>query len=280
MVEENDDQLPLYQVELRDLSRALCGALFVALPLHFTMEMWSRARVISAWMLIIIIVAAYFLNVGYGFYSGFKSKTARQNPWLDAFESMGIGFFASTITLLLIDQITIAMTPGIILSCIALEMVPCSFGASLAKSQLGTTGSEGDERDLTEGWTKDKTKLIASLLGAVMFSFNIAATEEPILISTSIKPLQLIGIILFSLYISYLMVFNSGFAKQEEYDGIMGEKWAETAICYAISIIVSAALLWMFGYFTFDTPLAMSLPWIVTLGYATTLGGSAGRLII
>ena len=278
---EDDKTKPLWWVEVEDLSRALCGALFLALPLHFTLEMWERARVIPPWMLIVILVATYFLNVGYAFFSGYKGKVARQNPWLDAVSSMGIGAVASAITLLLIDQLTYQMTPQIVMSCIALEMVPTSFGASLAKSQLGA-GNDDEEEDLTDRWSRDKTKILGSLLGASIFSFNIAATQEPILISTSIQPLQLIGIVVFSLFVSYLMVFMTGFIDNGEPDAgeIMGPQWAETVICYALSLLVSAVLLWMFGYLTPSTPPAMALPWVVVLGYATTLGGAAGRLVL
>ena len=277
-VDNEGESVPLYKIEIRDLSRGFCGALFLALPLHYTMEMWDRARVIPAWMLAVIIVAAYFLNVGYCFYSNFKGKPARQNPWWDALESMGVGFAASAITLLLVDQLTKQMSFDIVLCCIALEMVPTSFGASLAKSQL-SVGNDDD--DLTDGWSQDKKKIIASLLGGVMFAFNIGATQEPILIATSINHWQLIGIVLFSLFASYLMVFMTGFeADDKQENSILGPDWAETSIAYAVSLLVSAALLWMFGYLTPETPHTLAIPWIVVLGYATTLGGSAGRLVI
>lgn len=277
-VDQGGEQKTLFRAEIEDLSRAFCGALFLALPLHFTMEMWDRARVISPLALLLILIACYFINVGYGYYSGYKGKVSRQNPWLDAFTCMGIGFIASLITLLLIDQLTSQMSWEVIISCVALEMVPTSFGAALAKSQLGTGE---DEDDLTESWSRDKTKMLASLLGGIMFAFNVGATQEPILIATSAKSLQMIGIIGFSLFVSFLMVFMTGFLEREDNPGgIMGPKWAETVICYAISLLVSAALLWMFGYLQSDTPPAMALPWIVVLGYATSLGGSAGRLVI
>jgi len=268
----------LYKVEIRDLSRAFCGALFLALPLHYTMEMWERARSIPAWMMIIILVVAYFLNVGYCYYSNFKEKPTRQMPWLDALESIGVGMVASTITLLLIDQLTSQMSFEMIVSCIALETVPTSFGASLAKSQLSASNKDNDQ---TKGWSKDKKKLIACLLGGLMFAFNVGATQEPIIIATSVNNFQLIGIVLFSLFVSYLMVFMTEFLEDQEDKGtILGPEWAETVICYSISLLVSAALLWMFGYLTLSTPHELAIPWIVVLGYATTLGGSAGRLII
>lgn len=277
-IESDGEIVPLYTVEIRDLSRGFCGALFLALPLHYTMEMWDRARMIPAWMMAVIIVVAYFLNVGYCYYSNFKGKPARQDPWWDALESMGVGFIASAITLLLIDQLSPQMSFDIVLCTIAIEMIPTSFGASLAKSQLAAAN---DKDDLTDPWSQDKTKIIASLLGGTMFAFNIGATQEPILITTSINHYQLIGIVVFSLFVSYLMVFMTGFeVKEKKEDTIMAPNWAETSITYVVSLLVSAALLWMFGYLTPATPHQLAIPWIIVLGYATTLGGSAGRLVI
>ena len=278
--DQDGNSHPLYRIEIQDLSRGLCGALFLALPLHFTMEMWDRARAIPALMLIVIILVAYLLNVGFAYFSNYKNKVSRQVPWLDALTCMGIGFFASTITLVLIDQLSHQMSTEVLINCIALEMVPTSFGAALAKSQLGV-GSTNKVPDLTKNWSRDKIKITAATLGAFMFSFNVAATQEPILITTSIKPWQLIGIIVFSIAISYLMVFLTGYeTKERDHKGIMGKKWAETIVCYAISIVVSALLLVMFGYLDFQTPLSLALPWIIVLSYATSLGGSAGRLVI
>jgi len=270
----------LLTVEINDLARAFCGALFLALPLHFTMEMWALARTIPAYKMIIIVVAGYLLNVCYHYFSGFNNDVPKQQPWFDAFTSMGVGLVASAITMLLIDQLTYQMSTEAIINCVVLEMVPTSFGASLAKSQL--SGDLSKREDLTNGWGNDKKKLLGATLGAVMFAFNVASTQEPVVIATSVKSLQLIGILLFSLWVSYLMINIAQFKEREEDDGrsIMGPIWAETTICYVISLLVSAALLWMFGYLTTTTPANLWVPWVVVLSYATTLGGAAGRLVI
>ena len=170
------------------------------------------------------------------------------------------------------------MGPEVIIKCIALESVPTSFGASLAKSQLSAKEKDPDQ---TAGWSQDKKKLLACLLGGLMFAFNIGATQEPIVIATSINSFQLMGIVLFSLFVSYLMNFMTGFEMDErDQDTILGPQWAETTVCYSVSLLASAALLWMFGYLTLSTPHSLAIPWIIVLGYATTLGGSAGRLVI
>lgn len=271
---KQDEKEPLFRVEIKDLARGFCGALFLAVPLHFTMEMWERARAISSTNLIIIILFAYLANVGFNMFTSYKEVEERRTIFLDALTAMGIGFLAASITMIFTNQVSLLIPLETTLKVITLEMVPTSFGASLAVSQLG--GGSSDSR-----YSADVRKVIGSTLGAIMFSFNIAATAEPILISYSLLPWQLIGLVVLSLFVSFLMVFIAGFVDREpDEGGVLGRKWVETAVTYIISLIVSASLLWMFGYVTIDTPLSMSLPWIVVLGYATTLGSSAGRLVI
>lgn len=279
-VEFQDKKQRLSVVECKDLARGFCGALFLALPLHFTFEMWERAKVIPDWDLLIIIVLAYFANVGFLFFSGFKPQLSRQAAWFDAFSSMGIGFVASAITLVLIDQLSHEMPIETALKLVALEMVPTSFGASLAKSQLGGKDNK-QEKDVNRLYSDDFKKIVGALLGALMFSFNIAATQEPIFITTSIKWWQITGLMLFSIIVSYLFVFVANFIdRDEQKKGIMSDKWAETAVTYAISLLVSAGLLWMFGYLGPQVPWQMILSWTVVLGYCTSLGSAAGRLVI
>ena len=81
MIETDNGEEPLYRVEIRDLTRAFCGGLFVALPLHYTMEMWERARVMPVWVILLLIPITYFLNVGFALFSGYKVQVKRQAIW-------------------------------------------------------------------------------------------------------------------------------------------------------------------------------------------------------
>ena len=279
-VKIKDREEKLGSIEIKDFTRGFCGALFFALPLHFTMEMWERAKVIPDWDIALIIVGTFFVNIGFLVFSGYKPQLKRQAEWFDALGSMGIGLLASTITLFLIDQLSYDMPFETIAKVITLQMVPTSFGASLAKSQLGAKGNKQDD-DVAKLHSDDFKKIVGALLGSLLFAFNIAATYEPIVITTSIQWFQIIGLICFSLFVSFLMIFVANFIDRDnQTKGIMGAKWAETVVSYAISLIVSAGLLWMFGYLGPDTPWVMALSWTVVLGYCTSLGSAAGRLII
>lgn len=71
-----DECDPAWLVEMRDIARGFGGAVFVSLPLLYTMEMWKHGRSIPLWSLVLIMIGGYFANVGLCAYSGF-----RQTQW-------------------------------------------------------------------------------------------------------------------------------------------------------------------------------------------------------
>lgn len=278
---QNDRAIPLWKVELHDLARGLCGGLIVALPLLYTLEMWERARYIASLDLMLILIAAYFINVAASFFCGFKARQKRVSPWFDALTAMGIGAFASVATLYLIGRFGFDTPPKVLISMVTLELIPVSLGVSLAKNQLGASRSCDEEDERT--WAGvDSRKLLATLIGAILFAFNVAPTVEPKVILTTITPWHIIAIALFSLFISWLMVENARFQNPDNQGKgkFLALPWVETVVSYLVSLLVSASFLWTFGYIDLGTDMITVLSWVIVLGYATTLGGSAGRLIL
>ena len=280
-VGSNGGKEKLWILEAKDLARGFCGALFLALPLLYTLELWERARVIPGWMLALILLAAYFGNVGFALFNGFKAETERKAAWFDAFAAMGLGLLASGITLLLIGRYSLATPPDLIVKLLLLEAIPCSFGASLAINQLGARQSGSEKKELEDNFSADFKKLLGTTLGATMFAFNVAPTIEPRVITLEISPWHTLFILLFSLAVSFVIVFFAGFVEQDQNEGgVLRTKWTETLVAYLVSLAVAALLLWMFGYVDLATPPNVAIPWVITMGYATTLAGSAGRLIL
>lgn len=281
VIERGGEPGKLYMVELRDIARGFCGALFLALPLLYTEEMWERARVMPNWDLALFVAFAYLGNVGFALFNGFKSDLKRKAAWFDALTSMGIGLVASSVSLLLIGRYTFGTPTDLVVKLLLLETIPSSFGASLAINQLGARGQKGDGPTMERAYSADFTKIIGTILGALMFSFNIAPTIEPKIITYTISWWHTLAIILFSLFVSYLMVFFAGFITQDDEEGgVLQSRWVETIVAYLVSLIISGLLLWAFGYLTWNTSLNIAIPWLATMGYATTLGGSAGRLVL
>lgn len=279
VVESDGERRPLWIIEIHDLARGFAGALFLALPLLFTLEMWQRARVIPIWDLVLIMLLAYFANVGFSLFNGFKPDLQRKAAWFDAVTSLGIGLVASAVTLILINQVNGDVPVPTSVKLILLEAVPASFGASLAVNQLGSRGSKSG-KELQDAFSPDFKKVLGTLLGALMFSFNIAPTVETQIIGNGLTWWHTLGIVAFSLAVSALLVFYAGFVERDNTSGVLRPRWLETLVAYLVSLAVSAFLLWTFGYIDTDTPLALVVPWVVTMGYGTTIAGAAGRLIL
>lgn len=283
VVEFGGEKQKLWQVEARDLARGFCGALFLALPLLYTLEMWERARAMPSWDLVIVVVLTYFGNVGFALFGNYKAEPERQNIWLDAATAMGIGLVASAITLFLVGRYGLNTPPEIMIKVLLLETVPSSFGASLAINQLGKrdTGESCDDDDkIIDHFGPDFRKILGTILGATIFAFNVAPTIEPKVITYHSTWWHTLAILAFSLVVSWLMVFFASFCEPDSESGVLRHKGLETVVSYLTSLAIGAGLLWMFGYLNFNTPPQVAIPWVITLGYATTLGGSAGRLIL
>ncbi|WP_298918307.1 DUF2391 family protein [uncultured Algimonas sp.] len=281
-VEEREDKL--YRHEVRELLRGFCGALFVALPLLYTQEMWERARNIDEAVLIAIMVGAYVITVGYISYSGFKTGRTRTQIFWDAATAMGLGLVASIVTLYITARVTLDTPLAVLVCLLALMVVPTGFGAALAINQLGKRGGGGEDGEdsvAVELLGKDWEKLLATALGGTLFAFNIVPTIEPKVMLADIGPKHALAILVFSVMVSYGINYTAQFHKRREnHQGVLSSKWLSTLVCYLVSLLTSAAWLWAFGYLGLDTPLRMAIVWVIIVGYATTLGGAAGRLVL
>ncbi|WP_158284777.1 DUF2391 family protein [Oricola cellulosilytica] len=274
------DMLPLWKLELYSLNRAFCGALLVALPLLYTMEMWDRPRLLPGWLVVLWMIFGVFLCAAFFLFSGFRKENLKRSVVLDGVTSMGVGIFASAMTLLLIGRYQWGESLDIIARLVALESVPTGMGASVAISQLGGRGAVARSNPASR-INPDLRALLATFLGALLFSFNIAPTVEHQVIAQSVGGWHVAGIALFSLITSWLLVFHT------RTEGVSGDErvaltdtFSSTIFSYLSALIASYAMLWLFGYLTPGMPLHLQVVHTIILGYAATLGGAAGRILL
>lgn len=270
---------PAWEVELRDLARGFAGALFVSLPLLFTMEMWEHARSLSHWAVIGMLIAGYFANVGLCAYASFRQTHWVAGYFWDGLVCLGIGAVASVVTLLAAGIIDFGLSTEILVKMIALEMVPTGLGAAVARNQLGASDS-ASAKDRSP-FSADMSVVVGTLLGGVLFAFNVAPTIEPKVITLDQSWWLVIATVVLSLAVSYLIVHlaqfsEHDFSRRKIFDG----PFVETAFSYALALLVSFALLSAFGYVQLSDPASTWIPIVVTMAYATTLGGAAGRLVL
>jgi uncharacterized membrane protein len=116
----------------------------------------------------------------------------------------------------------------------------------------------------------------------MLFGANVAPTEEIVRIALAVSPWHLLAMVGVSLLLGTLILFFSDFpgAKRFVYDDEGVARIAgKSALNYVIALASAAAILWFFGRFEGLTP-AVILAQVVVLAVATTLGASAGRLLL
>ena len=156
-----------------------------------------------------------------------------------------------------------------------------AIGVSVGTAQLG--GNDGVE----ETGMVDKHEvafggqLTLAVCGAVLFAANVAPTEEIILIGIELPGYQLAGLGLATMALGALILFYSDFLGARRWVRAQGfgSVLRGGVITYAVGLVTSAAILWLFGRFDGVGP-AVAAGQCVALGVASTIGASAGRLLL
>ena len=265
------------------LARAFGGAVFFSLPLLMTMEMWWLGFYAQRSRLLLFMLVMVPVLVVLDHYSGFQPTTGWAEDVEDGMIAYGVGLVTSFVILLLFGIIDLSQPLREIAGKVAIQSVPASLGAVLASSQLaqpGTGDSGPEQRRKKEAgyWTQ----LFFMAAGALFLAFNVAPTEEMILISFIMTPWHGLALVLASLAMVHGFVYSSGFR------GTPGTPRGTSAwslflrfsvVGYAAALLVSACVLWTFGRYeggTFTSYLMMA----VVLGFPASLGAAAARLIL
>ena len=258
-----------------DLARAFAGALIFAFPLVMTMEMWWIGFYIEPVRLLIFLLLGLLVLVGLTFYSGFEASEDPLDAVVDGLTAYGVGFIGSGLVMWLLGILTADYGWRDAVGMIAIQAVPAGIGASVARAQLGSSGGEAlKER---AGYP---AQLFLMAAGAIFIAFNVAPTEEMILITFVMSPAHLIGLMAFSIMLLHALVYAVGFAGQEE---PTGGGWRTfftyTLAGYGLALLLSAYVLWTFGR-TDDVSLPVVAMMAVVLGFPASLGAGIARLVV
>ncbi|MDQ3960055.1 MAG: TIGR02587 family membrane protein, partial [Pseudomonadota bacterium] len=119
------------------LARAFGGAILFSFPMLMTMEMWWLGFYMDPLRLALFILLDIPLLVGLSYYAGFEPTSQRLADVMDAFTAYAVGFTAAGLLLVLFAIIEPGMSADEIIGKIAVQAVPASIGAMLARSQFG-----------------------------------------------------------------------------------------------------------------------------------------------
>lgn len=274
---ESDRTSPSNRDYAKGLLRAFGGAVVFAFPLLMTMEMWWLGFYTDRLRLLQFLAANAVLLLGLSYFAGFRRSFSLKEDALDAFAAYGVGALASTAILALFGIINLEQSWGEIVGKIAVQSVPASIGAMAARTQLGQ-GEDEEEKD-KGGYAG---QLFLMLAGALFLAFNVAPTEEMVLISFLMTPWHGLALVLASVLVLHAFVYSLGFAGEEKLPGDGGfwrSFFGYSLPGYAIAMAVSLYVLWTFGR-TEDAAALQIVMMTVVLGFPAALGAAIARLVV
>lgn len=263
---------------VRDFGRAAGGALVFSLPMLMTSELWWLGLYLDRLRLTLLFVTTLPLLVLLSRHIGFERTDGWRDDVVDALIALGIAAIVCCALLVLFGAITADAPWDEIAGKLAIQMVPASIGALLAKSQFGarTTGNIGEKQETYGG------ELFLMGVGALFLGFNVAPTDEVMLISYQMTEWHALALLSLSLALMHGFVFAVGFAGGSEVSP--EEPWWSpfvrlTLPGYAIALAISLYLLWLFartdGLSTESIAVAT-----IALAFPSAIGAAAARLIL
>jgi putative integral membrane protein (TIGR02587 family) len=266
---------------LREYGRGVAGGLIFSLPLLYTMEVWHAGFTMPPHRQLAYVLLALVLLLGYNRYAGLHPDSTWAEVAIDSIEEMGIGLLLSALVLFLLGRLTPGQDLGEVVGRIVVEAVTVAIGVSVGTAQLGGNDATAKTGMADTGKVTFSGQLTLAVCGAVLFAANVAPTEEIILIGIELSGYQLAGLGMATMSLGALILFYSDFRGSERWVRAQGfgSVLRGSVITYAVGLVTSAAILWLFGRFDGVGPAAIAGQ-CVALGVASTIGASAGRLLL
>ncbi|HSJ15738.1 MAG TPA: TIGR02587 family membrane protein [Longimicrobiales bacterium] len=264
------------------LSRAFGGAVFFSLPLLMTMEMWQFGFYLDRVRIGLLLVLILPLLIVLARFSGFMLTSSWLEDVVDGVIALGVGVAAAATIMLTLDLLGPGMSLREITGKIALQAVPGSFGAVLANSQFSADRAEQRHEKALRRRAGYPAQLLFMAVGAVFLAFNIAPTEEIVLLSARLGPAHAFSVLLLTLILMHAFVFGSRFrGMPERPEGMSGISLflRYTLVGYAIALLVSGYVLWTFGTLGPQSG-GNGAVGLVVLGLPAGLGTAAARLVL
>lgn len=258
----------------RGLGRAAAGATIFALPLMMTMEMWAFGFHMDRLRLALFVAVITLVVYGLARFAGFRDDTTALDDLLDALAALAVGVVVSAAMLSLFGLLTFETGLREAVGLVAVQAAPASIGAVLANKQLGA----GDPNRQKEDRAGYLGQLFLMGAGALFFGFNVAPTEEMILIGFKMSAWHALALILVSLAVLHALVFTVGFAGQEQHDSHWRAFLHFTLAGYGLALLISLYILWTFG--RVDSTFSDTVRAVIVLGFPAALGAAVARLVV
>ena len=263
---------------LTALGRAFVGALIFALPMLMTMEMWAIGSYVDPFKLMLLLVVSIPLLTGLSHIVGFEATSSWGDDLVDAFVAICIAAIMAAVILFVLGVVSLSTPPGEVVGKIVLQTFPGSFGAVLARGQLGERPDEPSE----EQRQSYAGAMLLMAAGAIFLGLNLAPTDEIMVLAHSMDPAQEFVLIALSLLIMHGIVYAVSFRGRPTLlpDEAFWSLFVRyTVPGYAFVLVISLYLLWTFGR-TDGVQWAEIASACVVLSFPAAVGAAASRLIV
>lgn len=282
MTTRRQEQWPALDARTRrylvGLARGFAGAVLFAIPLFMTMEMWTLAATMAPPRLALLLLLTLPLLIGLSHFVGFERTFSWRDDALDALAAWAVGAVAAAGSLAVFGLLGAELSLYERASRVILQTVPASLGALLAQSQLGSDRLQPSQ----EGAPGYGAALFAMTVGALFLAFNIAPTEEIVLIAGGMSPYHTLALMLVSLVLMQAFVYHVEFrgSRRHVERAVSRASFVRHSLAgYGVALLVSAYLLWTFGR-TDGVTAASLVQRTVVLGLPAAVGAAAARLIL
>jgi putative integral membrane protein (TIGR02587 family) len=261
------------------VARAFGGAMFFALPLFMTMEMWQLGFYMDRLRLAAFLAVFVPVLVGLSHYAGFEETDTWWDDVRDAFVALLVGFVTAAAVLTLSGVVRLEMPLRESIGQVTLAAIPASVGATLAESLLGSPGEDEARKRREMGYGGE---LFLMAAGAIFFAFNIAPTEEMMLVAVKMSHWNIVVAGVLSLLLMHAFVYAVEFrGRHVPEEGVreLALFLRFTVVGYAIALIMSAYVLWTFGRLD-NSALGFQISTTIVLAFPASLGAAAARLVL
>lgn len=260
------------------VGRAFAGALIFALPMLMTMEMWELGTTLHPWRIAALLLVAFPLLLGLSHFSGIRYTASVRDEVADVLVAILVSATTAVIVLSAFGVLSAGMSPREIVAKIAIQFIPCSVGAMLARSQLGKSSSSDEDAKREPSYGSE---LFLMMAGALFLSLSVAPTEEIVLLAFKMTAWQEIFLATASLVVMQVFVYAAHFRGGHAFEGmsIASEFARFTLVGYAIVMAVSFCLMWLLGQTdgnSFDEIISIC----VVLSFPGAIGAAAARLVL
>jgi putative integral membrane protein (TIGR02587 family) len=263
----------------KGLARAFAGAVIFSLPLMMTMEMWWLGFLMPAWKLALLLALFFPFLVALSWHVGFEPTFSLRDDVVDALVAYAVGFVSSAVVLALLGQLERGMAMRELVGKVSLQAVPASIGALLSQTQLG---HQQGEQALRGGAASYASEMFIMAVGALFLAFNLAPTEEMVQIAAGLGEWGTIALMGASLAAMHTFVYAVAFRGSPQ-DHRTASAWSVllrfTVAGYALTLVISAYMLWSFGRLD-GLSAAAGLQAIAVMGFPAAIGAAAARLIL